>query len=484
MKFSTFSHVLLRPSKKIKIIEFISFSVLPIILAFLYMFTAFKPFEYVSIILLFLGCINPCARSRVLHILFLIPFSSIFHFGMKFGFFTLCLGVEVLFSYGVEIFFIVKSKELILKDKDLMLLILFSSLFLFLTLIISVIIGTNKTNLISLANFALYLFFFIHVCFLLKKHQISINIFKYCLYGFALASLVSLPTLVNANYHNLLYRFAGSDHVIVYKPTLIFGKSIKFLAFTGLQTEPNYLGFTMVMSICGLIAFAKLEKNNLSLKFIAILICCLSGFLTLSVTFLISFSLLLGIFLLRFFLELKINHLLILLILLPEIALFLFVFANGDPFSLSYTTGNIRVFINSFTTGRSELAILSAEQFCSSISIFLFGRGWNNLQLLYDAHTSHSLLFDCLNSVGIFGFSLLILIFLFFVKNIRSSFNISLKNNLNDFVSFCVPILFELMSLPTFGSWFFLLPFFDVLIPALYIKKRVLSNEFQYSINI
>lgn len=483
-KFRNFLCALQNPNKRIQIIEFISFSVFSIIFAFLYMFAEMQLFKYISLSLLLLGCVNPYTKNRVLHILFLIPFSSLFHFGMTFGLFTLCLGVEVVFTYITEIYHVIKNKETKLADKNLILLISLSSLFLILTLITSVIVGTNKTNLISLVNFALYLFFFVHICFLLKMRRISINVFEFCLYGFAIASLVSLPSVINENYYNLLYKIAGNDHVIVYKSTLIFGGNIKFLAFTGLQTEPNYLGFVMLMSICGLIAFTKLDKNHPFLRLIAILICCLSGLLTLSITFLICFLLLLGMLLAHFFFKLKINHSLTLLVLLPVIALLFFIFSNSNPFSLSYTTGNVRIFINSFTTGRSELAILSAEQFCSSIAIFLFGRGWNNLQLLYDAHASHSLLFDCLNSVGLSGFLLLILIFSFFIKNIKSGNNISLKGNLYYLISFLIPILIELMSLPSFGSWFFLLPFFSVLLPVLYIKKEIQLNENQYTVDI
>ena len=135
----------------------------PIIFAFLYMFTKVQLLKYISLFLLLLGCINPYTKNRVLHILFLIPFSSLFHFGMTFGLFTLCLGIEIVFTYISEIYQVVRNKEIKLVDKNLVLLISLSSLFLILTLITSVIVGTNKTNLISLANFALYLFFFIHI---------------------------------------------------------------------------------------------------------------------------------------------------------------------------------------------------------------------------------------------------------------------------------------------------------------------------------
>ena len=472
---------ILAPSKKVQILEFVVFAALPVVFAFSFAFVSLSFLKYLSLVLLFAGALNPFRRLRVVHVLFLIPFSSLFHFGSSFGFFTIAVMVCVAFSYASELFWFIKKKERI--EKELLCLLFLSVFFVLIALLVLCFRGIDRNSFVSLLNFAAYLFFFVYLCFLLRFGHIELRILQIPLYGFALASLITLPSVFSETFYAKLYEAAGSDHVIVYKKFFFFSGSVRFLAFIGLQTEPNYLGFVMLMCICGFLAFNAIEKKKSWLRISAIAVCVFSGILTLSVTFLICSLLFFSLLLAYKISEMKRRRDLAVLLLLFALGAGVF-FLACSPISVSYSMNSLRSFLNDFTTGRSELAILSVEQFCSSPDILFFGNGWNKLQLSYDSHASHSLLFDCLNSVGLLGAITLTMVFFFMGRYLKDPCKLSFKRKRGIILLFCLPVIIELMSLPSFGTWFFLLPFFCVFLPVACLKKRIEPNDLQYVFEI
>jgi hypothetical protein len=407
----------------------------------------------VGLLLLFLFPLSP--KTRFISVCLLSFVSPLFRIFGNFSFYTILLAEFNVISL-VDLLL---KKQLHFSDIVKMLI----PIFLFLCACLFSFIGSSITlsNFTSLVQFFLYTSISVWYFVFRKLGIVQSRDLGWLLISFALSTLVMVPVYFSSSYGKALFAYFGyPDNTLVFNKNF-FGVNIRGIRFSGCMVDPNYYGFASLFFT--LICFGKflLQGEKKALWGLATMFFLLCGCLSLSTSYFIDFFLFFFIFFVyrtSIFLK-KVDYrrsFAVLFIIAITSAIIIYQFVSlAFNYPKDFT---LRLFLNSFSSHRTELFRLGILQFFSSPKYFLLGSGWGNFLLVYDSDFSaHNSIVEALNTVGLLGFASFLYMHVAFysISNLRFS---PKENKILCSLIFAI-ILLSLQSIPAFGSTQFSLCF-------------------------
>lgn len=302
-------------------------------------------------------------------------------------------------------------------------------------------------SLKTVISILLIYFFFIYYNESNNKDKIIIWLIKSVTITFILSSFISY----------FIDYFPSLNYFISNLPNYDFNDQ----RFQGLETDPNYYTTINIMLLIGLICLFMNKKINIFFYF-SYLLLAIFGFMTLSKSFLLTFSFI-SIFMLFLFLKFSFMKPFLLFLSIIVISFFFGLLSN----EVNQIIARFGTNINDSTTGRIELWITYLSYILGNYNVFLFGTGISKLQPYNDVH---NIFIEIIFNIGIIGF-------LFYVFTLGMVLKISyFKNKTNKIILNFMPLCL------LFVLFFFLNGFLFIYLPFFIILSFILIN-YPFTIN-
>lgn len=345
---------------------------------------------YFGIALLVMGIIVEKEEDKIVYVFFLLPWSYVIGLSY-FAFISLTYFVTMLFNSVIF-----KKRKISIESMIITLLFI---------LVTWVGMFPAETDI----NNALLFYSYFSIFIILATTNQSINLQNTLLvFSFSLiASCFIGLTLDNfGNFQNINFHYDITN--IIY--------SSRYHRFTGLDGDPNFLSFNIMMAIAGLnyLLCNEFNRNYKKIYFLMIVMLSIFGFLTLSNTYIIVWFLYFGIYFFivakgkrrMYFLGVTMLTLVVLFIISPQLLDF---FTGGYLYRIDRAILNSPVEgLSSLTKGRSTIWADYFSSWGQSIRSILFGKG----NMAREDITAHNTFIRFIYMFGLLGS-------IFFVKMIN-----------------------------------------------------------------
>lgn len=317
-----------------------------------------------------------------------------------------------------------------------------------------------------------------------KKTLISMLIL-----GFLASVLVSLPSIFSSSYATNLYNiFYGKDSFPIYQNIGNF----RVLRFSGLAFDPNHFAFLCLFISLLIVVNRKSIYSYYGIPyFIYAIIMNIFGLLSFSkmhVVFLLLIALFYSfMFVFKLFKSKQYIYLLIITItLIVVIAL-----AGPTLFAIVFSRllDELKIYglvslLDSLSTYRFSLAVLTVDEIMSNPIVFLFGKGITNSTIELETHSAHFMLVQLILTRGVIGSLIYFFPFLFFFCKCAPTRSISIER-----IFFVIVVCLCSCSLPldTFDKITLLLSVFTITITNsnsktnTFYKERFGKNKLSFS---